>query len=247
MKAFSRSRRSLHAFTFVEVMIATAVVAIALGAVLQVNSIILSMSKGAHDTNAAMLYNQERIEQLRDMDWPDMISGSYYTSQYFNITPASAAGLSGAGNVTETVTVEPYPAPTGANANGTAALVVVKAGNAAPQVVNPGSNLSKFLMARVRVNIQWMGEDGRTHQHESDTLISSSSGITSSSLPAMGAFAGGTFDGSSTTTTTTTTSGSGTTTTTTGNNGNGNGSGNSGNNGNNGNGNGNVGGKSGKG
>lgn len=251
-------RKPNKAFTYVEVLAATLVVGVALSAIFEVNSLILRMSKSAHDVNAAMLYTQERVEQIRNTDWPDMVSGSYFLNQYFTVTPASAALLAGPGNITETVTVEAYPPPS--DPTTTTSLIVQQIGAAGAQITQPPANLAGQLMARVHVKIQWMGEDNRSHTHETDTVISSSSGVTTASLPAMGAFAGGAFDnstsssssstttttGTTTTTTTDTTTTTTTDTTTSGNNGNGNGIGNSGNNGN-GNGQGNVGGKTGKG
>jgi prepilin-type N-terminal cleavage/methylation domain-containing protein len=218
------TRGSNSGFTFIEVLVATLVVGLAIGAVLEANSVVLALGKKSHDVDSAMLYAQERIETLRNVTWLELTSSSYFTTQYFATVPMSAAGLSGPGNITETVTVEPY----GAGATGTA-MIIQSAAGGAPQVLQAGSGLPGQLMGRVCVNIQWTGNSGITHQHEVDTIISSSSGITTASLPAMGAFAGGAFNTSSSGSTSTSSSSSTTTTTTTtttGNNGNGNGQGN---------------------
>jgi len=212
-------RKATGGFTFVEVLLANLVVGLALGAVMEANSVVLALARKSHDINTAMLYGQERVEQIRNQAWPDMTSPGYYTSQYFAAVPSSAAGLAGPANLTETVTVEPY----GIGSSGTA-LIVQSTGGAAPTVVQQGAGLQGQLMARVRINLTWTGQAGRTHQHEVDTVISSSSGITAASLPAMGIFAGGVFDSS--VSSVTPTGGTVTTVAPTGNNGNGKGQGN---------------------
>ncbi len=226
----TRGRRvpSNSAFTFVEVMIATLVVAFALGAVMQGNSVVLALSRKAHDVNTATMYTQERVEQIRDAAWPDMMSGSYFTSTYFAKVPSSATGLGGKGNITETVTILPY--------NSTAVctpLIVTCVGTGTPTVTQQQSGVSSLLSAQVKISVSWTGTGGNTYTREVSTVISSSNGINTASLPLNWMFpnqafssGSGTSSGGTTTTGGDTTGTTTTTTTTTGNNGNGKGQGN---------------------
>ena len=79
-------------------MIATLVVALALGAIMEANSVVLNLSRKAHDVNTATLYTQERVEQIRNAAWPDIVSSSYFKTLYFSSAnlPSSASGLAGA-------------------------------------------------------------------------------------------------------------------------------------------------------
>ncbi len=221
--------RSKSAFTYIEALVATAVVALALGAAMEANSIVFNTSRKAHDVNTATLYVQERVEQLRNVAWPDMMSSSYFTGTYFGSVPSSASGLGGSSNITESISIEAFPPTTGPTP-----MVIQSTLGGTPQVLQPGSGLVGQMMARVRVHIQWTGQGGKLAQHEVDTVISSSSGITAASLPGMGAFAGG-ANGSSSSTSSSSSSDSSsssssssttTTTDTTGNSGNGKGQGN---------------------
>ncbi|MHA3774737.1 prepilin-type N-terminal cleavage/methylation domain-containing protein [Verrucomicrobiota bacterium sgz303538] len=220
-------RSSSAGFSFVEALIAISIIAISLGALMTLNGQQLRVVKIARDTNAATLYQQERVEQLRQMRWPDLTSSDFVANTYMRNRPRSKAALD---QISETVTIAAYPVAT----QGSKALRVDQStdGTATVDSTQNGFALANERLVRVDLLLKWKGADGRQRERSTATLISDS-GITRNSLPAMGAISGGVNDpfanlpATNTTTSTGTGNGNG--------NGNGNGTNNGGNNGNQGN------------
>jgi hypothetical protein len=140
------------------------------------------MVKVARDTNAATLFLQERVEQLRLLRWPDLTSSTYIAETYLRNRPRSRAALD---KVSETIRIAPYPAAT----QGGQPLSVVQstAGTATVDSTQSGFALTNERLVWVELTLKWLGADGRSRERTTATLISNS-GITRNTLPAMGQF-----------------------------------------------------------
>ena len=184
-----RASRPLRAgFTFIEAIIAISVIGISLGALMTLNGQQLRMVKMARDTNAATLYQQERVEQLRQLRWPDLTDSDFIANTYMRNRPLSRAALD---QIRESVTISAYPVAT----QGSRPLLVNQADNGVTTIdsAQDGYALSNERLVRVNLVLKWKAADGRQLERTTVTLISDS-GITRNSLPAMGNVSGGASD-----------------------------------------------------
>jgi hypothetical protein len=233
--------RSIAGFSIAESVVALGVGGIAIAGGMTLSSHQLRLVKSVRETNAASHALEERIEQLRLVNWKQMTDASYLTQYYFPSSPKSAHVLPG---VAERLTVTAYP-----DASACKPLAIERDAMGAITVLSTGEEFSTQRLARVNVRITWP-MDKKVRVRELASIISNA-GINANSLPTMGTDSG-TTESTETSTTPTdsgTGTGTGTTTpnptdttgtstdTTTTTNGNGNG---------NGNGQGNIGGKPGK-
>lgn len=180
-----RRTTGVDGFSLVEAMVAVAVIGIALGAMMTLNGQQLRMVKVSRDTNAASLYQQERIEQLRQVRWPDLASASYIADTYLNERPASRAALD---RISEQIKITPYPEPV---SGGKALKISQQPGaNAIIDTTLNGYGLVNERLVKVDMTLAWRGPDGRSHERSTVTLISNS-GVTRNSLPALGGVSGG--------------------------------------------------------
>jgi hypothetical protein len=261
------TRRRSGGFSLAEAMISVAIGGVAVAGGMTLCQHELCLVKSMRESNAASLALEERIEQLRLVNWRQMTNAAYLVTNYFPNLPKSRGVLD---QYTERVTVMAFP-----DASACAPLIIERQSSGSVVTVNSGTGLDSQHLAQVNVRVTWRGKDSRVRVRELASIISNA-GINRNSLPITGASSGsgtststGTTSTTSTGTTTTgttgttttgttttgttstgttstgtTTTGTTTTTTTTGSNGNGNGNANGNGNGN-GNGQGNVAGKSG--
>ena len=201
---------SCAGFMITESLFAMGVSTLSLGAVMLVNSHELKMVKSSRDSSAATLCLQERVEQLRIATWRQITNADYLQENYFASLPKSIAPLEG--SYTETITVSAYPDPTV-----TEPLVVEKSKGSDVKLVSCGAAMSSQRLARVDVDIKWVGKDRRERIRQMSTILNNG-GVSRMNLPATGTAGGGTTssaDTDTTTTASTTTESSETTTTTT--------------------------------
>lgn len=235
-----------HGTTVVEAVVCVAVIGIALGALMTLNSSQLRLVKVGRETNSASLVVQERVEKLRTIAWPDLVDSNKMKTSFLDVDAKAAPILEG---ITEKVVISSFPTSTS-----TTPMELQKSYGAAATVTNAGSGLLDEKLVRVDLTLGWKGADGQNHTRAVSTLLAKS-GVNRNDVPAMGPVSGGPFEAftppPTTTEPTTPTTGTGVPApepvVTPPTNGNGNGNGNNGNGNGIGNGNGNVNGKPGKG
>ena len=192
--------------------LAESVVSLGIGTVAIVGGMTLSqhemkLVKSVRQTNAASHALEERIEQLRLVNWRQMTDAQHLMSFYFPKRPASGSALPG---LTERVTVTAYPDPSVCTP-----LVIQTNEAGTPTVINAGSGFDTQRLARVNVQVKWSGSEGKVRVRELASIISNA-GINATSLPVFGSDSSNSTSTSSTTTGTATGTTTGTTDTTTG-------------------------------
>lgn len=156
-------RRRVSGFSLAETIVSVAVAAITLTGIMMLNSQALKMVWASRQTNAATLCLQERIEQLRIANWRQITDSNYLQTNFFATVPMSAAPLD---QMKETISVTAYPDPTVAGA------ICVERSSAGVQVVSTDSTLAELPLARVDLEVAWIGDRGRNRIRESSTIIS---------------------------------------------------------------------------
>lgn len=177
MVLMKRSNPHAAGFSLVEVMIGSMVAMIGIGAVMFLNSASLRYVRSARQSNAATLFLQERIEQVRIADWRRITSADYLKNTLFATLPKSAGALAGS---SEQVSVVAYPSETAAEK-----LLVVRQSNGQRSTVSGGSGLTLQRLAKVDLQVSWKGEDGRNRVRTTTALIANG-GISRMNLPAFG-------------------------------------------------------------
>jgi Tfp pilus assembly protein PilV len=175
-------------FSIIEAMMAVAIIGLSLGAMMTLNGHQLRMVKVSRDLNAATLYQQERVEQLRQARWPDLTSGTYLADTYMSTRPQSRMALN---QISESIRVSAYPtAVMGSNP-----LKVAQTAGSAATIHNTenGFALTAERLVLVEMELAWKGADGRHQSRATSTLISNS-GVTRSNLPALGPVSGGPWE-----------------------------------------------------
>lgn len=192
LRRTSQRRHGTQGFSVAEAVIAVAIISLTLGAMMTLNGHQLRMVKISRDMNAATLYQQERVEQLRQTRWPNLTDGAFISGTYMVKRPQSEMALN---QISESITISAYPAPVA----GSKALTVSQASGGSPTVdsTNNGYALGNERLVKVEMHLAWKGADGRAKNRTTTTLISNS-GVTRSNLPALGPIAGGAWDSFST-------------------------------------------------
>ena len=132
-------------FTYIEAMIAVAIVAIFFGALYALNAQALSVLNAGRQAAAAGQSLQDRLEQFRSCTWDQVTDASYIQNNILNSSTISGYNISGS---TETVTLNAYPTAT------TPTIVVWQNGAAS---TTPGSNTSLVNgdMVKIEVALTW--------------------------------------------------------------------------------------------
>ena len=101
-------RRSCEAgFTFVENLIAMVIVVLFFSALYGLNSQALYLLNSGREALVANVCLRDRVEQLRNCTWTQLTDSTYLRTSVLNSSPSGAANL---GNLTETLTINSYPA-----------------------------------------------------------------------------------------------------------------------------------------
>ena len=178
----NRSRLAgIAGFTLVEVLVAAGVALVGFLAVTLLNTAHLRYVKSARQSNAASLCLQERVEQLRLADWRKLTNSSYLQDTLLATATKSAAPLD---QISEKVTVAAFPDDTVATK-----LIVQRNSAGQRSTVSSGTGLDTQRMAKIDLQVNWSGADGRTRTRATTTLIANG-GISRMNLPAFGAAAG---------------------------------------------------------
>lgn len=170
-------------FSSAEALVSLCIGAFAVAAGLTVNSHELKLVKSTREASAATGLLEERVEQLRSANWRQMTDAEYLADSYFASVPKSAAVFH---DYTEKIKVSAWPDETAATP-----LLIEKKVKSDPVVLLSGSGLAEQRLAKLDMQISWLGKDSRTRVREFTTMISNG-GISRVNLPAMGTFGGAT-------------------------------------------------------
>jgi prepilin-type N-terminal cleavage/methylation domain-containing protein len=172
----SRSSRRRGGFTLVETVIALSIVAIgflgSLAAVTQAGK----LASAAEEDALASSGLDQRIDQLRLLEWPDLTGATGVTAQVWMARPVALAGITVA---QETITLSGYDVPTAktlqATWNGTSTPTASFTG--------AGPELSTASAVKVVATITWTGRRSARSQTRSAVTVISRGGISKSDLP----------------------------------------------------------------
>ena len=147
-------------FTYIEAMVAVAVVALFFGALYALNAQCLNVLNSARQTAAAGQSLQDRIEQFRSCTWDQVTDATYIQNSILNA--ATTSGYNIAGSI-ETVTLSAYPIAT------TPTQVVRANGTASTTSTN--SNLVNGDIVRIDVSLTWVAGLGARARSQSVSSI----------------------------------------------------------------------------
>ena len=172
----ARASGPASAFALVETLVAAAIVAIGfLGAVataLQAGK----MASAAEEDALASSGLEQRIEQLRQLEWPELTDGTGITAEVWTARPESTAGMT---VDQETLAISPWDLATAKT------LQATWDGNSPPSVgFSAGTqNLSDASAVKVVATLTWTGRRALRSQTRSLVTVISRGGISKSDLP----------------------------------------------------------------
>jgi len=160
MRLIPRRTRSIQGFTFVDCLCAVLIVGLAFGGVFTANSRAMSLVKSAKQAAVASKCLQQRIEQIRNYNWNQVIDATALQDLY-STPPLPSIELPG---FQEKITVSAFtPASTSGSASPGPAgtlLQVTRATNGTVTLVSDNPNLNGQKIVRVDVQIMWPGPGG---------------------------------------------------------------------------------------
>lgn len=167
--------RAVGGFTLVETLVALAVVSIGfLGALATIQQTSKMVSAAEEDTLASCGIEQ-RIDQLRLLDWSQLTGTTGVTSNVWTARPVSMAGIT---VLQETITISAY------DVAGAKTLQATWNGASAPTAsfTGNGSDLSTASAVKVVTSITWTGRRSSRQQTRSGVTVISRGGISNSEL-----------------------------------------------------------------
>ena len=176
MRKGAASRKKRGGFTLIETLAAAAIVAISLlgafATVLQAGK----LTPAAEEDALVASGLEQRIDQLRLLEWPELTDGTGVTAKVWTARPEAMAGIT----VTqETLTISPYDVSTAktlqATWNGTSSPTISFTGGAL--------NLSAASAVKVVATLRWTGRRSSRQQTRSVVTVISRGGISKSDLP----------------------------------------------------------------
>ena len=166
MRITTNLKRSLGGaagFTIAEAIVSTAVVMIGMAAVMVLNSAHLRFVKSTRQSNAATLALQERVEQMRLGNWRNMTNATFLRDNVLTTAPKSAAPLD---RFSEKITVTAYPDESAAQK-----LIVTRYADGTRSTLVSGAGLTTQRLAKIELEANWIGADGRLRTRAIDTEI----------------------------------------------------------------------------
>jgi len=161
-----RHRTAQHAFTLVDVCMALVVCALFGTAVFATNSRLLLGLKGQKESTAATTALQERKESLRGTAFNSIANANYIHDNIFTNPTQSEGPL---GSLSETVTVDAYPTPTGSPTK-----LLRNSQYPSCQIVSNNTNLSSPSQNLLRVDLvlAWTSANGRSRTRQFSEIFS---------------------------------------------------------------------------
>ena len=155
--------------TLTEAVIAAGLMGILFAAVATTYSTAMGVLRGQHETIAANILLQGRLDQLRAGGWSQVTDPENLRQNILGQASPQAAMLP---SIHETITVTAYPPVTPAQMP----LVVERASNGTTTVLTqpPASfSLRKVLAVRLDVHVDWKsGQNSRKRTRETSTVVS---------------------------------------------------------------------------
>jgi len=153
------------AFTLVEVLVAVALLVGFFVTIFELNARCLRFIDASKEAVGALQGVQDRVEQLRNLSFPDLTNAT--TLQTLMTTPSNGSAF--AQNVTEVVTLSAYPTPNAANtqiSRGPGASVT-------PTVNSTDTNLANAGLVKLNVTYTWSRTlGGQAESEQTETIIS---------------------------------------------------------------------------
>lgn len=159
-----------------ETLVALAIVALGFLGALATVTHSGKMASAAEEDALASSAMEQRIDQLRLLEWPELTGTSGITSKVYTARPSSMSGITVA---QETITVTGYDV---ANAK---SLFVTWIGNISPiaVMVGTGPDLSTASAVKVVATVRWTGRRSKKQENRSSVTVISRGGISKSDLP----------------------------------------------------------------
>lgn len=149
-------------FTFVENLMAMAIVVLFFGALFAVNSQGLYLLNSGREAIVANVCLRDRVEQLRNCTWAQLTDSAYLRTSVLNSAPTGSSTL---GQLTETVTINSYPV-------GVNPPISVVRSNGSATVVSTNAAIANGTLVRVDSILSWTaGPGGRTRRQATSTLM----------------------------------------------------------------------------
>lgn len=169
-------RRNADGFTLIEVLVALGIVVVgflgAFGMILQSGKLV-----SAADEDALVCSGlEQRIDQLRKLEWPELTDGTGVISRVWTARPESVSGIPVA---QETLTISPYDLATAKTLQGT----WVGASSPAVSFTAAAQELSAAKAVKVIATLTWTGRRSSRQQTRSVVTVISKGGISKSDLP----------------------------------------------------------------
>jgi Tfp pilus assembly protein PilV len=166
-------------FSIMEAAFAAGIIAIALSSMFAFNSACLLLVRNAKESAAAMLSNQQRVEELRSWNWKFLTDNDYWAdpanpktttsfwlASLMNVPTESGAALN---NATEVVTVTENGFLQGA----TAASFQVTRNSSGASLTDSNNPVSLYTakMLKIDVTLSWKALGGRNRSRKSSAII----------------------------------------------------------------------------
>jgi prepilin-type N-terminal cleavage/methylation domain-containing protein len=157
----SAQRRRPAGFTLIECLFATAIVAVFFCAVYAISARCMWLVNQGREVSAAQFSLQDRFEQLRCLTWAQLTSAGDLQASVLNAGTNTSANL---GSVTETITVNAYPAAI------SPPIKVVRS-NGAAAVLTSNASMASQQMIRVDVILTWVSRSGIQRTQSETTVV----------------------------------------------------------------------------
>jgi type II secretory pathway pseudopilin PulG len=160
MKILHKNKFKREAFTLVDVSMALVVTVLFGAAAFATNSRLLLSLKNQKESTAATTALQERKESLRSIAFNSIAGANYIHDNIFTFPTQSEGPL---GSLSETVTVDAYPSPTGSPTT-----LLRNSQYPSCQIVSNNANLSypSQSVLRVDVVLTWTSANGHSRTRQ---------------------------------------------------------------------------------
>ena len=156
-------------FTLIETTLAIAMLGLFIAMLLVMNSNVLGLLRSSKDNVSASQALQERVEQLRIVNWLQITDADYLANTLLATGTGSSNSLPGA---METLTVSPYPAK---ESSGKAQVM---RRNNSTRLVGSNVDLKNERMVRVDLELAWEGFPKNRQRVRVATAVVAKGGIT---------------------------------------------------------------------
>jgi Tfp pilus assembly protein PilV len=149
-------------FSFVENLIAMVIFVLFFAGLYGLNSQGLYLLNSGREALVANVCLRDRVEQLRNCTWAQLTDSAYLRTSVLNSSPSGAANL---GNLTETLTINSYPAA------GNPAISLTRT-NGTASVITTNAAITNSTLVRVDETLTWTAAPGgRSRTQATSTLV----------------------------------------------------------------------------